>query len=201
MEYPGDDGSHSGVRTPECSRQLPSLPSCHSEQGCGFEPNHCFPHGNLVDFDFPNKTNGHLVHADTSFWFVGPDRDLVQIDLVQKCLEVADIILGTGLPNYKMARTPIKSGLHLRAWEEQLIDYPDQRLLQYLTPVSEVNHPAFHYSPLLTRPKDGSKRRVIMDLSYPTGNAVNDFVHFVRMSSMVHSLHFVFLPLMIVQMI
>ena len=43
-------------------------------------------------------------------------------------------------------------------------------------PVCEVNHPAFHCSPLLTRPKDGSKRRVIMDLSYPKGNAVNDFV-------------------------
>ena len=43
-------------------------------------------------------------------------------------------------------------------------------------PVPEINHPAFHYSPLLTRPKDGNKRRVIMDLSYPKGNAVNDFV-------------------------
>ena len=127
-----------------------------------------------------------------------------------------------GLPNYKMARIPIRSGLYLSAWEEQLIDYPDQRLLQYITlgfplsinksqelnnqniinhfsarqfpdgvteylhkeikeraivgTVSEVNHPAFHCSPLLTRPKDGSKRRVIMDLSYPKGNAVNDFV-------------------------
>ena len=42
--------------------------------------------------------------------------------------------------------------------------------------MSEVNHPAFHCSPLLTRPKDGDKCRVIMDLSYPKGNDVNDFV-------------------------
>ena len=199
MEYPGDCCSHSGVCTSECSRQLSSLPWCHFEQGRGFDPKIGVPHGNLADFNFP-----------TSFQFIGPDRDLVQIDLVQKCLEVADIILGTGLPNYKMAHIPIKSGLHLRAWEEQLLDYPDQRLLQYLTfgfplsinksqklnnqnitnhfsacqfpdavidylhkeikecaivgPVSDVNHPTFHCSPLLTKPKDGSKRRVIMDL-------------------------------------
>ena len=103
-----------------------------------------------------------------------------------------------------------------------MADYPDQRLLQYLTfgfplsldkrnelnnyhtvnhfsarqfpdvvadylhkeikersivgPVSEINHSAFHCSPLLTRPKDGDKNRDIMDLSYPKGNAVNDFV-------------------------
>ena len=38
VEYPGDDCSHSGVRTSECSRQLPSLPSCHSDQGHSFDP-------------------------------------------------------------------------------------------------------------------------------------------------------------------
>ena len=116
-----------------------------------------------------------------------------------------------------MARIPIRSGLHLRAWEHYLRDYPDQRLLQYLNfgfplsvqksdtlacrhivnhfsacqypnvvanylhketeeraivgPVAEVDHPAFHCSPLLIRPKDGDKRRVIIDLSYPKGNA------------------------------
>ena len=181
-----------------------------------------FRNGNLVDLNFSCKTRGHLVHADTSFRFVGPDTDLVQIDSVQKCLEVADIILGTGLSNYRMAHIFIKSELHSGAWEQYLVDYPDQRLLKYLMfgfplsidkrnelnnhhivnhfsahqfpdavteylhkqtkesaivgPVSEVNHPAFHCSPLLTGPKDGDKRRVIMDLSYPKGNSVNDFV-------------------------
>ena len=88
---------------------------------------------NRPDFSFPDKTRGHLVHADTSFQFIGPDRDLVQIDSVQKCIEVADIILSIGLPNYRMAHIPIRSGLHLRAWEHYLTDYQDQHLLQYLT--------------------------------------------------------------------
>ena len=43
-------------------------------------------------------------------------------------------------------------------------------------PVTDLDHPAFHCSPLLTRHKDGNKRRGIIDLSYPKGNAVNDFL-------------------------
>ena len=129
VTFPDDDRSHRGIRTSECSRQFQSFLSCQLDEGCALDPTFRFPHGNLVDFNFSNKTRGHLVHADTSFRFVGPDRDLVQIDSVQKCLVVAD----TGLPNYRMAHILIKSGLHLRAWERQLIDYPDQHLLQYLT--------------------------------------------------------------------
>ena len=34
----------------------------------------------------------------------------------------------------------------------------------------------FHCSPLLTRPKDNGKRRVILDLSFPKGASVNDAV-------------------------
>ena len=186
-----------------------------------------------------------MVHADTYFWFISPDRDLVQIHSVQKCLDVADIILGTGLPNYRMSHIHIKSLLHLRAWARHLIDYPDQHLLQYLIfgfplsidkkqrlnnqkivnhfsarqfldavtdylhkeikeraivgPVSEVNHSAFHCSPLLTRLKDGSKHRVIMDLSYPKGNAGNEFID----KDAFHGIQFTlrFLQLMILQMI
>ena len=37
------------------------------------------------------------------------------------------------------------------------------------------NH--FHCSPLLTRPKDMGKRRVILNLSYPYGNSHNDKVN------------------------
>ena len=113
MAFPDNDCSHRGVRASECSRQSQSLPSCQVDEGRGLDPKFRFPHGNLADFNFSHKTRGHLVHADTSFRLVGPDRDLVQIDSVQKCLEVADIILGTGLPNYRMARIPIKSGLLL----------------------------------------------------------------------------------------
>ena len=34
-------------------------------------------------------------------------------------------------------------------------------------PVDQVASPHFHCSPLLTRPKDGNKRKVILNLSYP----------------------------------
>ena len=56
--------------------------------------------------------------------------------------------------------------------------------------MSEVNHPAFHCSPLLTRPKDGDKRRVIMDLSYPKGNSVNYFVDKDAFNGTQFTLHF-----------
>ena len=45
-----------------------------------------------------------------------------------------------------------------------------------LGPVDSIHSTTFHCSPLLTRPKDGSKRRVILNLSYPKGNSVNDQV-------------------------
>ena len=34
-----------------------------------------------------------------------------------------------------------------------------------------------HCSPMLTREKDGGKRRVVLDLSFPRGTSVNDFAH------------------------
>ena len=221
VDYAEDECSHSDVRTAE-SFQFPSFSSRHLHVSRSSVSKCEFLHKKIVDYNLPNKDRGHLVHSDTAFQFIGPDKDLVLIDSVQKCLEVADIILATGLPNYRMARIPLKSWLNLQAWGQYLADYPDQRLLQYLTfsfplsikdsqalsnhevvnhfsarqfpdaildylhkeikeraivgPVSEINHPAFHCSPLLTRPKDVNKRRVIMDLSFPRGNAVNDFV-------------------------
>ena len=50
----------------------------------------------------------------------------------------------------------------------------DQRAI--LGPVSEVRSDMFHCSPLLTRPKDVVKRRVIVNLSHPDGGSVNEFV-------------------------
>ena len=45
-----------------------------------------------------------------------------------------------------------------------------------LGPFEDVPYPEFHCSPLLTRPKDVDKRRVILNLSYPSTNSVNDKV-------------------------
>ena len=39
-----------------------------------------------------------------------------------------------------------------------------------------INHLQFHCSPLMSRHKGGTKRRIVLDLSYPRGGFVNDFV-------------------------
>ena len=45
-----------------------------------------------------------------------------------------------------------------------------------LGPVDKIDHPHYHCSPILTRPKDNDKRRVILNLSHPRGASVNDNV-------------------------
>ena len=46
-----------------------------------------------------------------------------------------------------------------------------------LGPVRDRDKYLIHCSPLLTRPKDNnSKRRAILDLSFPPGQSVNDLV-------------------------
>ena len=47
-----------------------------------------------------------------------------------------------------------------------------------------------HCSPLMTRPKDLNKRRVILDLSYPQGASVNDYVHKDRFDGCDFTLRF-----------
>ena len=43
-------------------------------------------------------------------------------------------------------------------------------------PVDQVDSDLYHCSPLLSRPKDNHKRRIILNLSHPHGNSVNDSV-------------------------
>ena len=64
--------------------------------------NSSFCKQNRADVNFSDNICGHIIHDNTSFQFIGPDRDFVYINLVQKCIEVANVILGTGLPNYNM---------------------------------------------------------------------------------------------------
>ena len=174
------------------------------------------------DIFFPNKSHGHLTLKTEYYGFIGPDRQPVEIKDIHQYLSIAETIKNTGVSNYILARIPIKSDLHLDAWEYYLRDYPDKRLLQYLKfgfPLSignpdglcntqivnhysalqypdqvlqyiakemdlrailgPLSHPPsdhFHCSPLLTRPKDITDRRIILNLSYPHGKSVNDFV-------------------------
>ena len=46
-----------------------------------------------------------------------------------------------------------------------------------LGPVPIVTHSQYHCSPLMSQPKDGSRRRIILDLSYPKGNSLNYHVN------------------------
>ena len=87
---------------------------------------------NLSDYNIPTKKMGYLAMESTDFRFVGPDRLPVTIDSIDKCLEVANIIRNTSLPNYRMARIPLTSGLNIPAWERELQGYPNDRLLQYI---------------------------------------------------------------------
>ena len=174
------------------------------------------------DPNFPNKVRGFLNNSSADFTFIGPDRTPVHIDTVDKCIQIADIIRQTGLPNYQAARFPLSSGLNIEAWEHLLKDYPDKFLIQYLKfgfplsicnhdnfkisnvtnhhsatqypqavqdyiskelkqgallgPVDHIHSPHLHCSPLLTRPKDEDKRRIILNLSHPKGASFNDNV-------------------------
>ena len=99
--------------------------------------------GPLSDFNDKNKTIGYLALQDTSLSFIGPDRPPVKFHTIDQYLRIADVILSTGLPNYKAARYPIQSELNIPAWERYLQDYPDQHVLQYLKfefPLSIINH-------------------------------------------------------------
>ena len=49
-----------------------------------------------------------------------------------------------------------------------------------LGPVNAINLDMVHCSPLLTRPKDVVKRRIIVNLSHPYGSSVNEFVDTFR---------------------
>ena len=174
------------------------------------------------DCAIPDKTRGFLFQDPGDFLFTGPDRDFVDINSIDMCIHIAEIIKSTGQPNYRQARFLISSGFNLQAWEHYLQHYPHRNLLQYLKfgfplsiecpddlcntcimnhhsatqypdavqqylnseimhgaiigPVDSVASTHFHCSPLLTRPKDMGKRWVILNLSYPYGNSLNDKV-------------------------
>lgn len=130
-------------------------------------------------------------------------------------------IKATARPNCFAARIPLDSDLLIPAWRQELSQYHDKLLcdfLEYGWPLgyhsdmspetTHKNHPSgeahlhhitefvkkelshravlgpfhedpFHpwvrYSPIMTREKrDSDQRRVILDLSYPRGSAVND---------------------------
>ena len=52
-----------------------------------------------ADFNDLDKTKGFLNHAKTTFEFIGPDKEPVKLDSIDKYLQVDEIIRNTGCPN------------------------------------------------------------------------------------------------------
>ena len=77
-----------------------------------------------VDYNFRDKTRGHLVHQPTQFEFIGPDTEPRKFSKAEEFINIAQIIKNTGVSNYKQARFPVESGLNIEAWENRLINYP-----------------------------------------------------------------------------
>ena len=184
------------------------------------------------DINDKDKKHGFLAHDNTDFNFIGPDRPPFPLNDIHSYMKVSKVIRETGLPNYRMARFPIDSGLNIEAWAKYLENYSNKKLLQYLTygfplsitnseslnnknvtnhfsalqfseavdqylkkeielgamlgPFDYIDCPHYHCSPLLTRPKGNNNRRVILNLSYPTGASLNDAVT----KDMFDDLHF-----------
>ena len=80
-----------------------------------------------------SKKFGFLTHSEHNFSFTGPDRCPTSLDSLDGYITAAKIIKKTGLPNYRMARFPVQSGLNIEAWRRYLTDYPDKTLIGYLT--------------------------------------------------------------------
>ena len=86
----------------------------------------------MHDFKDKERTIRFLPQVSTDFEFIGPDRSPVLIDTIDKYIDIANVILDTGVPNYKQARIPIQSGLNIEAWDKYLREFPKKKLLQYI---------------------------------------------------------------------
>ena len=65
----------------------------------------------------------------------------------------------------------------------------ERKLGVILGPIPIVKHEQFNCSPLLSTPKDIDKRCVILNLSYPYGQSVNDHVDKLKFDQSVRHIH------------
>ena len=109
------------------------MPVCH--QTVHQRLHHIDAHSDAVicDFHDPSKTRGFLAHESMDFQFIGPDRQPPTSTSLKEYINMATGIKATNLPNYKAARFPIHSGLNIDAWRHYLKDYPNKKLIEYLT--------------------------------------------------------------------
>ena len=99
-----------------------------------------------------------------------PDKHLIQYLKFGFPLSIKDA--------YTLKNTSISNHLSAIAFPQQVSAYLHKEISlgAMLGPMTSPPCEDFHCSPLLTRPKDKDKRRVIVNLSYPKGNSVNDLV-------------------------
>ena len=112
-------------------------------QGCNRHPRYY----TVRDFNIPNTTAGYLALEATDFNFIGSDRPPVDVNSINTCLQVADVLLSTNKPNYCEARIPFVYGLNISAWETYLQGYLDDRLILYIRfgfPLSIHNRSELH---------------------------------------------------------
>ena len=64
------------------------------------------PNRVIRDYNDIEKTRGFLKHSEAAFEFIGPDREPVHLDPINKCLQIANIIRDTGCPNYPITNWP-----------------------------------------------------------------------------------------------
>ena len=79
---------------------------------------------------------------------------------------------------HELNNTKVTNHFSACQYPQQVQEYIDKeiKLGALLGPVDSIIDSHFHCSPLLTRPKDADKRRVILNLSHPYGNSVNSHV-------------------------
>ena len=58
-----------------------------------------------------------VLEESDNFQFIGPDRETIDIETVEQCINIADIVRDINKPNYQQARSfSLKSVLNLQAW-------------------------------------------------------------------------------------
>ena len=113
---------------------------------------------------YPLKSGLNL-EAWTRLLFDYPDRKLLQY-----------LIFGFPLSLSKpeaLGNKVIKNHISALQYPEAVDGYLAKELKAgaIIGPVADINNFHIHCSPLLTRPKDMDKRRVILDLSFPLGQS------------------------------
>ena len=107
-----------------------------------------------------------------------PGRDYLWIPLI---VDYSNFVFGFPLSIIKLdslKNTDVTNHFSALQYPKAVTDYlyKEVKLGAILGRFDNIPYHKFHCSPLLTRPKELDKRRVKLNLSYPSSNSVNDKV-------------------------